>query len=186
MSNYKKLRNAVKRKCASEDFKEVNKCIDDIISNENDNDKIKIFKSLICQFEGNLNQANYYSLMAVFYAIIIGGISVISDMITSFTDLNDYTLAKINLNMFRVLFIFIFLIGLAVFNIGQRTTIRDYKNTFILRVLYFKLDEINRQSASSIETYTTNETVATNGVNTTSEAVKTKNYREYVVRVYDK
>lgn len=157
MSDYKKLRKAVKRKGDTlENFEQVNKCIDEIISNKNDNDKI--IKSLICQFEGNLNQANHYSVMAVFYALIIGGISVQSNMISSFIDPNDYVNTNVNLSMFKILLCLIVIIGLVIYIIDLKTCVRDYKNTFILKVLYFKLGELNNKRESSAETGKTEET----------------------------
>lgn len=187
MGDYEKLRKAVKRKgCTLENFEQVDKCIDEIISNENDNDKI--IKSLICQFEGNLNQANHYSLIAVFYAVIIGGLSVQSNMISSFIDPNEYANANANisLSMFKILFCLFAILGLGINYLALKTYARDYKNTFILKVLYFKLDELNIKRENGAETDKAEERSIENKANTASEAVETKNYREYVVRVYDK
>lgn len=175
---YKELRKKIKtlkRREAIEDFKDVNKCIEEILQNKSRKDATEEIKSLICQFEGNLNQANHYSVMAVAYAVLISGFSILSDMISSFIDPNDLVFAKINLSMFIPLYRFIAIVGLIIICIALKTYVRDYKNTFILRALNFKLDELNEKSESSQEICIISEANKTNEANIVNDPDEEKN-----------
>lgn len=184
MSDYKKLRNVVEMKCEDKDFNEVSKCINYILLGENESDKIKKIKSLICHFEGKLNKANYFTVLAVGYALVIGSISVFSNMIISFSNLDGYK------NIYFIIYVFSFLLitgtAFIVICISRKIGEEDYKNAFILNVLNFKLDELNNKVNRNIETGKTDEIAIKNEASTESEPDEIRNYREYVVRVYDK
>ena len=191
MSDYRKIRKAIKTKCifnqgeAIEAFKNVNDGIEEILKKDKKGVTEEI-KALICHFEGTLNRSNYYSIIAVAYALIIGATSVLSNMISTFSDPNDYDNIIFNLNMYNSLLHLIIFSVIMLASLGVFIYVRDYKNKFFLKALYLKLDELNNKSESSKETGKTNETIKNNETDKANDQEESKNYREYVVRIYDK
>lgn len=170
MKDYKELRKAIKNKNAGEDFDEVNKRIENIISPISDKSgKIKIIKSLICRFEGKLNKVAFYSLAAISYALEIGAISVISNM----ENITDHPIFIIVLVM----------VGIAVVLIiaGVVYSKKDGKDTFILKAFYFKLDELNNKDESSAKTGKTSESGTENEADIANglDEEKNKKYTPY-------
>lgn len=167
MNDYEMLRDAIKTKCASESFEKVDQCIERIISGRSEIEKVRKIKSLICQFEGNLNKANAYSISAISFALCIAVISCAS----SIKVIYDYMAYIISLMVAAIV---------AVIIISQKVLKTECKDTFILKALYFKLDEFNNKEESSKGTYTTNMANTSNGANIENVQNKTKNkYRPY-------
>ena len=133
MNDCKELRKAIKKKCASEDLENINKCIENRLSGKSEGDKIKIIKSLICDLEGKLNKAIFYSIAAISYALIIGAASLFCGM----KYVSDVPKAATALTMIVVAVVLIIA--------GTIYSINDKKDTFILKALYFKLDELNEK-----------------------------------------
>lgn len=144
MSDYELLRDTIETKCASESFEKVDQCIERIISGKSEIEKVRKIKSLICQFEGNLNKANFYTVATIFFALTIVAIS--------FTSM----IADIDKNIILIEMLFFLVISIAncitIYSI--KVMKNDYKDAFILRALNFKLDELieenKRTEAESI------------------------------------
>lgn len=166
MSYYETLRDKVKMECEIQDFKEVNNCINGILPHECKDNKIKvdIIKSLICHFEGKLNKANYLMVITIGFALVICAISLFGLILDK------------EKNVIVIAILGFFILGITSY-VGYESSKKkksDYKDTFILKALNFKLDELNMKSESSKETEITNDPDETRG------------YREYVVRVYER
>ena len=174
MNDYKELRKEIKKKCASEDFENVNKCIENRLSGKSESEQLNKIKSLICYIEGKLNKMVFYSIAAISYALEIGAVTVLCN-------LDDVS------NIQKVGFaILMFVIAIALIIVGMLYSINDQKDTFILKALNFKLDELSSKNESSKETGETNESDIKNGANTANEQDGKMNCKKYVVRVYDK
>lgn len=143
MSNYEKLRNAVGMKCEIQDFNEVNKCINDILPNEYEDNKIKvdIIKSLISHFEGKLNKANFYTITSISFALITCAISVLGIIL------------DIDKEIHLVAILCFYAVGIALYVTFYSIKVKksDYKDTFILKALNFKLDELIEESKRTEE-----------------------------------
>lgn len=173
MSKLKKLRNSIDKKCSTEDFENVNKCINDMISGKSENDAIKEIKSLICHLEGEINKSTFYAIATIGYAVIIGAISV-------FCNMNDAS------SIYTIIMALIMVcVAVVLVIVSLYCSKSDYKNTFILKVLYFKLDELNNENESSAETSITNETNIINGANTANNPDETKKNKKYTPYNFD-
>lgn len=170
-SNYELLKDVLKKdhilkkKSAIENFNNVNNCIE-IILKPRENDPIVEIKSLICQFEGKLFSGNYYAVITIAYALLIALIHTINEPICEF------------------FLILAAIFGVVLCAIGIKNS--DYKNTFILKALNFKLDELNKKSMTTEEIGTENDADKKNKTGTADEQDEKRNCKKYVVRVYDK
>ena len=126
MSDYKKLSDAVEAKCPSASFNKLDQCIENIISGKSESDKVKDIKSLICHFEGKSNRAGFFSLISIGYALFIVGLSLIGS----------------KEEVYLLMVFAAILGGVAFLGLSSYTLDLDYKNTFILKALNFKLDEL--------------------------------------------
>lgn len=137
MSKIKKLKQSIDGKCASEDYKQVNKCINEIICDEQKEAAIKELKALICQLEGNGNQANAYTVMGICYSFAIGAISIVGIVSNE-----ERVLFSIILSVAVVVVVVV--LALAAMIIKKIS----YKEAFILKALNFKLEELNNKNPS--------------------------------------
>ena len=147
MSDYKELRKAVKTRYASENFDKVNKCIENKLSGKSEYEQVNKIKSLICYIEGKLNETIFFPIAAICYSLAIGAITVICDMVGA----SDNQKIGVGLTMLAIAIILI-CIGALYARINK-------KDTFILRALNFKLDELNDKKENSKEASTPNEAV---------------------------
>ncbi len=134
VSKYKKLINGIKGKNSSLNFETVSRCIDEIISDKSENEKMKKIKSLVCYFEGISHKSNAYMILTICFALLIGIFSIL--------------LAR-QFNLELVCFISGDVIIMCIIAIGVLH--RDYKEAFILKVLNFKLEELNNQRIDNKE-----------------------------------
>ena len=173
MSDYKKIRKAIKIKClfsereAIKAFNKVNKGIKKILKKDKKG-ATKEIKALICHLEGRLNHGSYYSIMAVAYALIICAISILSNMINFFMDSEDYDIILLDLNMYTNILNFLFF-SISTCFCEFIELCKGLQKKFFLKVLYLKLDELNNKCENSIEPSTTNETDTTNKNDTANE-----------------
>lgn len=130
MNKIQKLKCSINRKCASKDYEQVNKCIDEIIFDKPKGADIEEIKSLICHLEGNGNQTNAYTVMSMCYSFFIGVISTIN-----FVSSSESTFFS---------FILLFVI-VALVLVAMMIKHKDYKEAFILKALNFKLEELNNK-----------------------------------------
>lgn len=151
VNKYKNLINGINSKNASFNFEMVDKCIDERMVDKSENEKIKEIKSLICYFEGVKNKSNVYVIFTICFALLT---TVFSNLTAEYFDL------------VIILFMLGIVIVLAIIAFGVLH--RDYKEAFVLKVLNFKLDELNNQSADNLKISDIN------------------NYKEYTVRVRKK
>ena len=137
MSDYEMLREAVNIKCPSESFDKVNQCIENKIPSKDENDKIRKIKSLICYIEGKLNETNSYTLSTISFAAIIGGITIAS---------------SIENDCIKTIFMILLFAVAAILIIHSNKIFKsNYKDTFILKALNFKLDELIEESKRTEE-----------------------------------
>ncbi len=166
MNKIKETIEYIIKQCNSKDFKGYNDWIDENILCKKDG--VEEIKEFICALEAELNNSAYYTIVAIAYAALIGGVSI---------DIKEIKIVVFLILMVCALF-------LIWYSVWKKKKIEQ--KTFLLKVLYFKLDELNNKRESSTETGKTEETNIKNETNIAREAVETKNYRECVVRVYDK
>lgn len=124
MSKYDQLIKTIKGKAVFFNFENVNKGIDEIISNRSHDEKIKCVKALICLFEGKSNKSNVYTIFTICFALLIGVVS--------------------NSIVFKIYYAVLICIILCIIAIGVLH--KDNKESFILKALNFKLEELNNQS----------------------------------------
>lgn len=132
MHKYKQLIKAIKGRAVFFNFENVNKCIDEIISNKSRDEEIKRVKALICLFEGKSNKSNVYTIFAICFALLIGGVS-----------------NSIVFNTYYALLLLAVCVILCIIAIGVLH--RDEKASFVLKALNFKLEELNSQSVDDKE-----------------------------------
>lgn len=135
MNKIQKLRNSIKKKCSFEDYEHVNKCINEIISDKREGDDIKEIKALICQIESILNKSNSNSILALSYAILMGVIAILSNI----SILNKDIVLTLMVSLFLIVATFFLTLS------AWTTQKKDYKDTFVLKVLNFKLEELNNK-----------------------------------------
>lgn len=182
MDNCKDLRKLVNKEDVTESYEKVNKYIGDIINKrENKDEAIKEIKSIICQFEGILNKANSYAVLAVSFALLTSVFAIASIIL----QIGNSSVEDTKILLGLLLAIAIISVFVVVW-IGIGIKRDDYKDAFILKALNFKLDELNKNSESNKENDTTNESDIRNEENTANDPDETRDYREYVVRVYNK
>lgn len=128
MFDYKLLEDSVKDSDVLEDFRMVNKQIDVMLLN--DDDKIEKIKALICHYEGKLNKSNTYTAIAISYALIIGACSAALNFYGKFL-------------LFIIIYASLLIPALYISIITKKISRTDYKITFILKALYFKLEKYN-------------------------------------------
>ena len=129
---YKDLRKILWRKDHMANFKAVCDCIDEKIGNGND--KKEQLEALICCYEGQSNTSNSYTLIAIGYALLIGVSSLCCTL------KSDYQEKVIMASIIVLGLVTLLVCGLAICILK-----RDSKDKFILKVLYFKLEEINNK-----------------------------------------
>lgn len=164
---YKELRKKIKtlkKRETIEDFKDVNKFVEEITNND-----VEKIKSLICQFEGKLNKGNSYTVLNISYALLISAIAIGSTIVQIYSGSPEHL--QIILAM---LLIIAGISALVVAFIGKGIQRNDYKDAFILKALYFKFEVLNKKSESSKEASKTNETGI--GENTMSKNNELKNF----------
>lgn len=141
MSYYEKLRNKVEMEGEIQDFKEVNKCIKDILSDEHEDNEIKIIKSLICHFEGKLNKANYLMTITIGFALVICATSLVGIILDK------------EKNVIVITILCLFVLGITLYvaysSIVEKKS--GYKDAFILKALNFKLEELIEESKHTEE-----------------------------------
>lgn len=151
VKEYKLLRNAINKKSAVEDFEEVNKCIDKIILDKSTENKRKEIKSLICKFEAILNKGNAYTVIAMSFALLIGAVSFVG---------NSISMNEIWGGLLIVTTLCVAFIALSVKK-------SEEKDSFILKALIFRLEELEAEKRNN-------------------EIVTTNNCKEYIVKVSEK
>lgn len=79
---FKKLTNAANRKNKNElqVYKEVSECIDNILQEDEENDKCLILRALIAYFEGKSVYSWFISIISIAYTLIMGVITIICSM----------------------------------------------------------------------------------------------------------
>ena len=156
MSDYKKIRKAIKIKClfsereAIKAFNNVNESINKILEKDKKGVTEEI-KALICQLEGKLNKSSYFSIIAIAYALLISAITIGSTMAQNGDNLEQKQ--TILTWLFIILVVSMFIVAF----IGILIKFDDYKDAFFLKALYIKLDELNNKNESSKGASTTNE-----------------------------
>lgn len=133
MNQIQKLKRSINRKCVSEDYEQVNECINEIICDEQKVPDIKEIKAMICQLEGQGNQTIAYTVMSIcysFFAGVISTINIVGNEESAFLSI-------------ILLFVVVALVPLSII-----IKHKDYKEAFILKALNFKLEELNNKNPS--------------------------------------
>lgn len=130
MFNYDLLEESIKSIDALEDFDMVNKQIDTMLLDGEG--KVRKIKALICHYEGKLNKSNTYTVIAISFALIIGACSLLLSFYREFAVI------------VMVMYILLLLMALCIGLISATILKKDYKRLFILKVLYFKLEESSK------------------------------------------
>ena len=131
------LRKMVCKNDYMSSFKDISKYIDEEIGNEDD--VKEELQALICFFESDLNKTNTYTVITIAYAILIGTIAVLSNILSITKDVT------VNYILFFIMIIAVIYVAIKVI-IMQNS---DYIKTFVLKVLNFKLEEFNNKTPNS-------------------------------------
>lgn len=145
MNTNKEKIDYIMKQCKDKDFKGINDWIDENILCKKAN--IEEIKVLICSIEAELNNAVFYSIVAITYAVVIGAVSLIP---------NEIKNGAFWILMASAIF-------LILYSVRRKKLIEQ--KTFLLKILYFKLEELN------------------NKVKNDKKSDEGNGYREYVVRI---
>lgn len=121
----------IMKQCECKDFKSINDWIDENILCKKAG--VEEIKELICAIETELNNSAFYTIVAICYALFIGAVALIPE--------------EIEFAVFGILTLGAFC--LMLYSVKKKKEIKQ--KTFLLKVLYFKLEELNKDEKKRVK-----------------------------------